>query len=210
MNRRDKWLVALSPLALLAIWGLIYEVRVILHNHAIVRAEKERRLAEIDSIKSFAGYTNAIVDWQKTLCNGDTDAHLYSTDLEAVVVRPDGRGVMIYGELKDIVHNKDNSDTAVFEAHGCADSKLELRLTASLEVMEKLQASRSKPIPYFVMSATITSVGKPGKLTPRSDADGSSAETGEVIMVKGRVFDVLYIGPDGYEFELGRGALPTG
>ena len=208
MNRRDKWLFAFSPLLLLAIWGLIYEVRVILHSRAIVRAERERRISEIDSIKSFVAHTNAIVDWQKTLCNGDTDSHLYSTDLEAVIVRPDGRGVMAYGELKDIVHNKDNSDTAVFEAHGCTDTKLELRLTASPEVVEKLQANRSKPIPLFVMSATITSVGRPGKPTPRSDADGSSNDTGEVIIVKGRVFDVLYIGPDGYEFELGRGALP--
>jgi hypothetical protein len=179
-----------------------------LHNRAIVKAEKERRLSEIDSIKSFAGYTNAIVDWQKTLCNGDTDSHLYSTDLESVVVRPDGRGVMIYGELKEIIHNKDNSGTAVFVAHGCADTNLELRLTTSPEVVEKLQAGRSNPIPLFLMSATITSVSKPGKPTPRADVNGSSNELGEVIIVKGRVFDVLYIGPDGYEFELGHGALP--
>lgn len=146
MNQRDKLLVALSPLVLLAGWGLAYEVRLVLRERAIARAEKERRLAEINSVKSFAVHTNAIVDWQKTLCNGDTSAHLFSTDLENVIVRPDGRVVMFYGELKDIVHNKDNSDTVVFDAHGCVDTKLELRLTASPEVVQKPQASRKEAI----------------------------------------------------------------
>jgi hypothetical protein len=36
-----------------------------------------------------------------------------------------------------------------------------------------------------------------------------SDEWGDVIVVKGRIFDVLYIGPDGYQFELGRGDLPS-
>jgi hypothetical protein len=208
MNQRDKLLLALSPFILLAGWGIAYEVRVVLREHAIVREKQEHRLAEINSIKDFARSTNAIVDWQKTLCNGDTDAHLFSTDLETVIVRPDGHGVMIYGELKDILQNKDNSSTAVFDAHGCLDTKLELRLTASPGVVQKLQAGRGNAIPYFVMSATITSVGRPGKPTPRGDAGGSSDEAGEVIILKGRLFDVLYIGPDGYEFELDRGALP--
>jgi len=208
MNQRDKLLIGLSPFILLAGWGLAYEIRGILHERAIVRAKQEHRLAEIDSIKNFAAYTNAVADWQKTLCNGDTNAHLFSADLENVIVRPDGRGIMIYGELKEILQNKDNSRTAVFTAHGCVDTKLELCLTASPEVVQKLQAARSNAIPYFVMSATITSVSKPGKATPRSDAAGSPDETGEVIIVKGRLFDVLYVGPDGYEFELGHGALP--
>src|SRR5579862_9190805 len=107
MNQRDKLLVALSPLILLAGWGLAYEVRVILRDRAIVRAKQEHRVAEINSIKEFAAHTNAIVDWQKTLCNGDTDAHLFSADLANVIVRPDGRGVMIYGELKEILQDKD-------------------------------------------------------------------------------------------------------
>jgi hypothetical protein len=208
MNQRDKLLAALAPFVLLAGWGLAYEVRVILREREAVRAKQEHRMAEINSIKEFAGHTNAIVDWQKTLCNGDTDAHLYSTDLGNVVVRPDGRGIMFYGELKEILRNKDESSTAVFTAHGCVDTKLELRVTANPEVVQKLQAGRSNAIPYFVMSATITSVGKPGKPTPRGEATGSFDEAGEVIIVKGRLFDVLYIGPDGYEFELDRGALP--
>jgi hypothetical protein len=208
MNQRDKLLVALSPFILLAGWGITYEVRMTLRERAIIRAKQERRLAEINSIKDFVAHTNAISDWQKTLCNGDTDAHLFSTDLENVIVRPDGRGIMFYGELKDILPDKDNSSTAVFNAHGCVDTKLELRLTANPEVVQKLQASRSNAIPYFVMSATITSVSKPGRPTPRGDAVGTLDETGEIIIVKGRLFDVLYIGPDGFEFELGRGALP--
>lgn len=209
MNQRDKLLGALSPLALLAVCGIAYEIRVVLRDHAIVRAKQERRLAEINSIKDFARSTNAIVDWQKTLCNGDTDAHLYSTDLENVIVRPDGHGDMFYGELKEILQNKDDSSTAVFQAHGCVDTKLELRFTASAGVVQKLVAGGSNPIPYFVMSATVTNVGRPGKPTPRGGGAEASDETGEVIIVKGRLFDVLYIGPDGYEFELDRGALPV-
>ena len=85
MNKRDKLLVALSPFILLAGWGLAYEVHVILRDRAIVRAKQEHRLAEINSIKEFAAHTNAIVDWQKTLCNGDTDAHLFSAFLDIAV-----------------------------------------------------------------------------------------------------------------------------
>jgi hypothetical protein len=208
MNRQTKWLLALIPVVLLVGWAVTHEVLVILHERAIAQAEKDRRMAEINSVKSFAASTNAIVDWQKTLCNGDTGTHLFSTDLETVLVRPDGRGMMFYGELKDILHSNDNSDTAVFRAHGCFDTKLELRLTASPEIVQKLQASRSQPIPYFVMSATITSVSNPRRPTA-SRAAASSDEWGDVIVVKGRIFDVLYIGPDGYQFELGRGDLPS-
>jgi hypothetical protein len=208
MEQRNKLLAALAPVVLLAGWAITHEVLVILHECAAARAEKERRMAEINSVKSFAASTNAIVDWQKTLCNGDTGTHLFSTDLETVLVRPDGHGMMFYGELKDILHSNDNSDVAVFRAHGCFDTKLELRLTASPEVVQKLQASRSQAIPYFVMSATITGVSKPGRPTAGSTAV-SSDEWGDVIVVKGRIFDVLYIGPDGYQFELGRGDLPS-
>jgi hypothetical protein len=208
MEPRHKLLVALAPVVLLAGWAITHEVLVILHQQELARQERERRLAEINSVRSFAASTNAITDWQKTLCNGDTGTHLFSTDLETVLVRPDGRGMMFYGELKNILHSNDNSDTAVFSAHGCFDTKLELRLTVSPEVLQKLQASRSQPIPYFVMSATITGVSNPGRPAAGSVA-ASSDEWGDVIVVKGRIFDVLYIGPDGYQFELGRGDLPS-
>jgi hypothetical protein len=122
MNRQTKWLLALIPVVLLVGWAVTHEVLVILHERAIAQAEKDRRMAEINSVKSFAASTNAIVDWQKTLCNGDTGTHLFSTDLETVLVRPDGRGMMFYGELKDILHSNDNSDTAVFRAHGAETS----------------------------------------------------------------------------------------
>jgi hypothetical protein len=207
MEQRNKLLVALIPVVLLAGWAVTHEILVKLHERELARQERERRVAEIISIKSFAASTNAIVDWQKTLCNGDTGTHLFSTDLETVLVRPDGHGMMFYGELKDILHSNDNSDTAIFRAHGCFDTKLELRLTVSPEVLQKLQDSRSQPIPYFVMSATITSVSKPGR-TATGGTAASSDEWGDVIVVKGRIFDVLYIGPDGYQFELGRGDLP--
>jgi hypothetical protein len=208
MDQRNKLLIALAPVVLLAGWAVTHEILLKLHERELASQERERRIAEINSIKSFAASTNAIVDWQKTLCNGDTGTHLFSTDLETVLVRPDGHGMMFYGELKDILHSNDNSDTAVFRAHGCFDTKLELRLTASPEVVQKLQASRSQAIPYFVMSATIISVSKSGRTMAGSTA-ASSDEWGDVIVVKGRIFDVLYIGPDGYQFELGRGDLPS-
>jgi hypothetical protein len=207
MESRNKLLLALAPVVLLAGWAITHEVLAILHQRELARLERERRLAEINSVKSFAASTNAIVDWQKTLCNGDTGTHLFSTDLETVLVRPDGRGMMFYGELKDILHSNDNSDTAIFRAHGCLDTKLELRLTVSPEVLQKLQAGRSQPIPYFVMSVTITSVSNPGRPKAGRIA-ASSDEWGDVIVVKGRIFDVLYLGPDGYQFELGKGDLP--
>jgi hypothetical protein len=209
MEPKNKLLVALAPIVLLPGWAVTHEILVKLHERELARQERERRLAEINSIKSFAASTNAIADWQKTLCNGDTGTHLFSTDLETVLVRPDGRGMMFYGELKNIIHSSDNSDTAIFRAHGCFDTKLELRLTVGPEVLQKLQASRSQPIPYFVMSATITGVNKPVRPAAGSAA-ASSDEWGDVIVVNGRIFDVLYIGPDGYQFELGRGDLPNG
>jgi len=209
VNRRNNWLAGLAPVVLLAGWGATHEIRVILHERAVARQERERREAEVASIKAFAASTNAIVDWQKTLCNGDMTTHDYATDLEPVLPRADGRGLMFYGELKDIVHTKENADTAVFDAHGCMDRKLELRFTVDAELLRKLQASRAQPIPYFVLTASISNVGKPVSQGSRRDVTHTSNDSGVVIVVKGRAFDVLYIGVDGYQFELDRGDLPT-
>ena len=209
MIRRNTLLAVLVPVILLAGWAATQAILVKLHERELARQEKEWRLAEINSIKAFSASTNAIVDWQKTLCNGDTSTHLFSTDLETVLVRPDGRGLMFYGELKDIIHIKDNSNTAIFDAHGCSDTKLELRLDASDELVQKLQASHTQPIPYFVIAATITSVGKPVTAISHDGADGSSSAAGDKIVVKGRAFDVLYVGVDGYQLEQYRGDLPT-
>jgi hypothetical protein len=208
MNR-NTWYVVGAIIVVLLGWVVTGEIREKLHERALARQEAERREAEVNSIKTFAASHNAIVDWQKTLCNGDTTSHLFAIDLANVLVKPDGRALMFYGELKYITHAKDGVDTAWFETHGCGGTNMKLRLSVDADTMQKLQASRSEPVPYFVVAANISSVGKEVREAASAASPEAADDSAEMIVVKGKAFGALYIGADGYQFELDRGAVLT-
>jgi hypothetical protein len=207
--KRNTWYVVGALAVVLLGWVVTGEIREKLHERALARQERERREAEVNSIRTFAASHNAIVDWQKTLCNGDTTSHLFSVDLANVLIRPDGRALMFYAELKDITHAKDGVDTAWFETHGCGGTNMKLRLSIDPETAENLQARRSEPVPYFVVAANISNVGNEVRQAASAASAETSDDSGEVIVVKGRATGALYIGADGYQFELDRGAVLT-
>lgn len=138
------------------------------------------RRAEFESrISQFAAKYNAVTDWQKTL-EGKPGKH-YSAELQPLLVRADGRPVLVFALLRNVSTNGGNTEVYLDESGGL-ESRFKLELDCTPDQARSAMSERSA---YgFEAVAQIRSV--------------EFVQAGEYSLAKGRCVDLMPVSLSDY------------
>jgi hypothetical protein len=139
--------------------------------------ERTARRAEFESrISAYAAKQNAIADWQRPLLEKVKPEKIYSAELAPLLVRPDGRPVLVFTSLRNVGESEGRT-VVYFDDATNLESRFKLQLDCSAEQAHSLTEDYAAY--RFAVIAQIRSV--------------EYVPTGDYSLATGRCVDVMRV-----------------
>lgn len=156
----------------------------------------ERRAAALQNeeirkeISKLTAANSAIDTWTSDLCRHSRGGELFTSDLQRVFIRTDGRPILVYGTLEDL-KEEGGEYAAIVTSNLCRGAKLRLELVTNADAVKPIADHRTDRTPFFALAVRADSVEK------RSAPSSESADTNGEFVIKGRCTNLLFTGTVG-------------
>jgi len=169
------------------------------------KAETEKKVQIEQNISGMVARHNAVIGWEEIFNVEDiVTGQVYTLQVEDALVRKDGRPILLFGSVSDIVRR--NNEYFVHFKKGVLDFSIPdiyFALKLNAEQIKKIIGQKTEIFDRYAIVATITSVQRPKfdvKAYSQNGEDGKSeyteiaVEPCNIFIAKGRCLDLLFVG----------------
>lgn len=165
------------------------------------KVEQKHKITE--EVQKLCSQYNAVTDWKQHIDKKGFGEHTYTIEVEDALIRTDGRPILFYGSIHDVVRKPDKYlvyfgsgwgtllRNPFFGVFGC-DIHFVLDCTPSQ--VEQIMRHPASGFDDYAVIAQISEVEKIRfELSSGESGEKVHVETSDVFMVKGKCLDLLLV-----------------